>query len=167
MSIVRTKALSASAAVTALALAGYFEGHSLIAYLDPIGKPTICRGITSGVKIGQIATEQECSEKEEAAMRVALETVSRCAGVPLSANEYAAYGSFTFNVGPGKKNVKDGFCILKNGKQPTMLRLLKSGEYKAACHELMKWTHASGIRFHGLVKRRTAERDVCLGGSGE
>jgi lysozyme len=152
-----------------MALAKPHEGLRLVAYLDPVGVPTICAGITKGVRLGDIATPRECDAREQQAMLQALDIVRRCSNdAALSQNEWAAWGSFTYNVGPGRKGVKDGFCVLKSGKEPTLLRLIKAGQFVDACRELPKWVKAGGIRFAGLVKRRDDEMRICLiGAQGE
>lgn len=152
----------------ALGVAMPWEGRQLVAHFDPVRIPTICGGITRGVKIGDVATSQECDAKEQLAMLEALETVSRCApGVKLSINEWAAWGSFTYNVGPGRKGVKDGFCVLKSGSKPTLLKKLLAGDYTGACNELPKWVGplVNGKPLKGIVLRRADELAVCLGGS--
>lgn len=156
-----TAGVSAIAMTAALAFS--HEGPRFLrTYLDPLSIPTICRGITGGVKIGDVLMDKDCDEKEEAAIREAHRTIERCApGVPLADHEWAAWGSFVYNVGPGKKGVKDGFCVLKNGREPTLLKKLKAGDYAGACNELPKWANPSWLR--GLKIRRAEERAVCLG----
>lgn len=56
MSPLKQRILAASlAGATGMAgvLVTYFEGRSLVAYLDPVGIPTICEGVTRGVRLGQ------------------------------------------------------------------------------------------------------------------
>ena len=53
MSVITRRVLAMAAAgslTMATTLVGYFEGRSLVAYLDPVGIPTICDGITAGVR---------------------------------------------------------------------------------------------------------------------
>jgi lysozyme len=142
------------------------EGRELVAYLDPLSIPTICDGVTHGVRLGDTASDAECDARTIAAVKDAIATVRRCApGVTFKDHQLAAWASFTYNVGPGKTgpNGKDGFCILKSGKKPTLLKHLLAGNHTAACEELPKWTLGGGIRWPGLVKRRAAERAMCLG----
>jgi lysozyme len=75
--------------------------------------------------------------------------VESCVHVPLSDNRHAALVSFTYNVGG------TAFC------QSTLVRKLNSGDPKA-CDELLRWTKAKGIELPGLVKRREAERQLCI-----
>lgn len=156
------KVIVALAASIALPLIGYFEGRSLVAYLDPIGIPTICDGATKGVKLGDTATPAQCDARTTADLLEAISIVQGCSQVTMNPNQLAAFASFTYNVGSGKKGAKDGFCILKNGKQPTIIKRLQAGDYQGACDGLLAWVNAGGKKLNGLVKRRQAERELCL-----
>jgi lysozyme len=126
-----------------------FEGIRQYAYLDPVGIPTICFGETQGVALGQRRTLDECKSMLEESLYKANNAVDNCVHVPLSDNRRAALVSFTYNVGG------TAFC------QSTLVRKLNSGDPKA-CDELLRWTKAKGIALPGLVKRREAERTMCL-----
>ncbi|MGP3790292.1 lysozyme [Pseudomonas sp. B392_1p] len=153
----------------ALGIAGavvtWFEGRSLVAYLDPVGIPTICDGWTYRVQLGDTATPEQC----DAYTRKALEETARIfeRWVPTSVIEQmpttsvAAFQSFIYNVGPGAPGVKDGFVWLKSGRHSTMLLHLQAGRVAAACSELPNWPNAGGKRLRGLEIRRAAERELC------
>lgn len=157
-------AAGTGAIVIAGALVATFEGYRPSAYRDPIGIPTICFGHTAGVRLGQSRTRTECEALLHADLVEAQATVERCVSVPLTENQRAAFISFAYNVGPGRTGVKDGFCVLKNGRQPSFLRRLNAGDYAAACEGLLAWTGAQGAGgpLRGLVRRRRDERDLCL-----
>lgn len=169
MTPLRARLIGAGAAGTlaiATAIVGYFEGRSLVAYVDPVGIPTICDGWTHGVRIGDRATEQECDEYTRQALLdaeaifnawVPKHTVQ---SMPPSAK--AAFLSFIYNVGPGGAGVKDGFVYLKSGRHSTMLQKLRADDIVAACRQLPNWTKAGGRELRGLVLRRQAEMDLCL-----
>lgn len=91
-------------------------------------------------------------------MTTAGDIVDRAVTAPLSQNQFDALCDFVFNVGPGKKGVKDGFVVLKSGEPSTMLRRLNASDYAGAAAEFPKWTKASGKVMPGLVTRRAAER---------
>jgi lysozyme len=156
------KRLAAAGLLAALPLVTFFEGTIYPAYLDPIGIPTICRGHTKGVKLGQVATPQECDEKTVEDLLEAEKVVNSCVTVPLNSNQKSAFTSFAFNVGRGKKGVKDGFCELKSGRPSTLITKLNARDYTGACDQLLSWTKAGGIELKGLAKRRHAERQLCL-----
>lgn len=130
----------------------YFEGRSLVAYLDPVGIPTICEGVTRGVRMGQVATNDECDVHLELEVRRHAAEVRSAVKVPLTDNEYAAWTSFVYNVG--------GPAF----RSSTALRKLNAGDHKGACVEMKRWVYAGGRKLNGLVKRRNAESALCLSG---
>jgi lysozyme len=136
-------------AVTA-GLIGAFEGLKTVAYLDPVGIPTACFGMTQGVEIGQEYSEVECEEylfeKTIGYQRAVRQRVK----VPLSEGQLAAFTSFTYNVG------------VAAFERSTLLRKLNAGDYEGACNELPRWVYARGVKLPGLVKRREVERELCL-----
>lgn len=133
-------------------LVAEFEGSRLQAYLDPIGVPTICYGSTSGVRLGQTKTQAECDALLVNELGYALAVVDTLATVPMPDTRRAALASFVYNVGAG------------NFERSTLLRKLNSGDVRGACDELRRWTFAAGRQLSGLVRRREAERALCLQG---
>ncbi len=122
------------------------EGRSLVAYLDPVGIPTICDGSTRNVSIGQKATEQECDQKLREDMSVAVKDVRRYVKVPITQRQFDALSSFVFNVG-GTKFASS-----------TLLKRINAGDCKGAAVQFDRWVYAGGTKLRGLVKRRAAER---------
>jgi lysozyme len=146
-------------AVGAMLLATPFvakwEGLELAAYLDPVRVPTICYGSTEGVKLGQVKTQAECDALLAAELGVFMRGVDAAVKVPMPETRRAALTSFAYNVG------------LENFRRSTLLRLLNAGQTAAACNELRRWVYAKGIKLKGLVRRREAERELCLIGTGQ
>jgi len=140
-----TGALAVSASVIT-----YFEGRRLAAYLDPVGIPTVCEGITLGIKLGDKRTPAQCDAALEAEVRLKASIVDKYVRVPISHNTYAALISFVYNVGEG------------NFRGSTLLRKLNAGDKVGACNEMRRWIYAGGKKYAGLVKRREAERQLCL-----
>lgn len=140
-------------ATTASLIAG-FEGLQTVAYRDPVGIPTACFGMTTGVELGQQYTEAECEEylfeKVVGYQRAVRERVD----VPLSPGQLAAFTSFTYNVG------------IHAFETSTLLRKLNAGDYRGACNELSRWRYGTvaGVKVElpGLVRRRQTEREICL-----
>lgn len=135
-----------------------YEGYTDRAVIPVKGDvPTIGFGTTTGVKMGDRTTPN-------AALGRALQDVSkfegaikRCVGVPLSQGEYDSLVSFSYNVGEA------AFC------RSTLVRLLNSGDYAAACGEIARWVFVAGrdcrVRSngcYGLVVRREQEKRACL-----
>ncbi len=139
-----------------LAIAGSviapYEGRSLVAYLDPVGVPTICEGITADVQMGDTATDAECDAALQREMRTHLAGVEACIDGYLTPNQWASVLSWTYNVGVGAA------C------SSTLVAKINRGEsFRAWCPELKRWVYAGGERLGGLVKRRDAEYALCMG----
>lgn len=144
-------ALAATLAIATPFVAGY-EGRSLVAYVDPVGIPTICYGHTADVKLGQTKTAAECDALLAGELGRAIEAVNRLTSVDLPDTRRAALASFVYNAGEG------AFA------RSTMLRKLNAGDTRGACDELRRWVMSGGKKLGGLVRRREAERDLCLSG---
>lgn len=138
------------AAALAAPLVAHFEGYSPKAYLDPVGIPTVCYGYTHGVEIGMVKDRAECEALLEGELAYAVNVVARHVVVPLPDTRRAALASFIYNVGES------------NFKYSTLLRKLNAGQTVAACDQLRKWVYAKGRKLPGLVRRREAERELCL-----
>ena len=133
----------------------HFEGKLNSAYIDPVGVPTICYGHTEGVRLGQVMTDEECDALLAYDLGVYISGVEALVTVPMPDTRKAALTSFAYNVG------------LTNLMKSTLLKKLNKGETVAACNELRKWVYAKGKKLPGLVKRREAERELCLVGTTE
>ena len=130
----------------------YFEGVIPNTYSDPVGIPTICYGHTGpDVTPGRVATMEECTALLAGDLAKANASVHRCIGSEMLPHQEAALTSFTYNVGEGN------LC------RSTLARRANLGDWFGACNELPKWKFAHGIELPGLVKRRTAERALCMG----
>jgi lysozyme len=146
--------------VTALAtaIAVPAEGLRQYAYRDPVGIPTICFGSTHGVKLGDVATVDQCRAMLNRDMLNAIQAVDTCRpGLPPAV--LAAFADAVYNIGP---------TVACDSARSTAARKLADKDYIAACNELPKWDKArvAGVMttLPGLTKRRAAERDLCLSG---
>ncbi len=138
-----------------------FEGLRLTAYPDPASKGdpwTIGWGHTFNVRQGDHCTESQAEIWLDADMADAYAVVDGAVKVPLTTGQRDALCSFVFNIGPGYRNVKDGFRTLKSGRPSTMLARLNAGDYAGAAGQFDLWTRAAGNVMPGLVRRRKAER---------
>jgi lysozyme len=149
---VKSKA-AAGALVLALGLVTAWEGYEGKVYLDPVGIPTVCYGhvVPSNVEVGTHFSTDACHDILYSDLKIASEAVSRNVRVKIPEYTKAALISFTFNVG------------ISNFKKSTLLKLINKGDIEAACHELPKWVYAKGKKLKGLVNRRQAEMELCLG----
>ena len=141
-----------AAAILALPVTGQFEGLRLKAYLDPVGIETICYGETDGVELGQEATAQECRDMLAIRLGWFSYQVGGLVDVPITVETHAALTSFSYNVG------------IQAFSKSTLLKKLNAGDYKGACNELPRWVYAKGRKLNGLVRRREAEKELCLKG---
>jgi lysozyme len=146
-----------------LALIKRSEGLRLNAYVDPGtgGEPiTIAYGHTGGIRMGDTCTEAQADAWLAQDIVWAEDLVNQLVQVPLTQGQFDALVSFAFNMGPGAKDVKDGFRTLRNGNPPTLRRKLDQQKYGEAADEIPKWANPP---LAGIVIRRARERDLFLG----
>lgn len=145
----------AAAMAILLPLLEHHEGIRLEAYLDPVGIPTICAGVTKGVTLGMRKTADQCRDllRLEAARhrnQLAHYYLSTTILQYLPPARDAAFSSLAYNIGV------DG-C-----GQSTAMRRLNAGDVPGAC-DAITWFNKAGRRvMRGLVVRRADERDACM-----
>lgn len=146
-----------AALLIALALAAPAEGLRRVAYYDPPGVLTVCRGHTGpDVAKNRVYSLKECDALFDDDMRKAVDAVDAC--VPnLPTPVLAAFADAGYNMGK---------TIACDTKRSTAARLLKAGDLAGACRQLPRWDKArvAGVMVSlpGLTKRRALEMDVCL-----
>lgn len=154
-----------------------FEGRRNKLYDDATGK-TIARAADAKgfptIGVGHLVSKTDksydgktLSDAEIDALFAAdvkwAEDIINGLGLPLKQNQFDALVSFVYNVGPGKKGVKDGLITLRNGDPSSVLRNMRAGNIQAAGDSMLSWTRSAGKVMSGLVKRRQAERALLLG----
>ncbi len=142
--------------ILATALAVPAEGLRQYAYYDPPGILTVCYGSTTQVVAGRKYSLAECRARLDKDMLGAVEAVDRCApGLP--ENALAAFADAAYNLGPK---------VACDTKASTAARMLRVGDVKGACNQLLRWNKARvagiSVPLPGLTNRRTAERELCL-----
>ena len=137
-----------------------WESLRLKAYLCPGGIWTLGYGHTAGVKPGDCCTVEQADRWCDEDLEVAAAVVASAVDVPLTQGQFDALTSFVLNVGPGVRNVKDGFVRLKNGQPSTMRRDLNVRNYPGAAAEFEKWVYGGGKKLGGLVSRRQEEKEL-------
>lgn len=141
-------------------------GKTIARAADAKGFPTI--GVGHLVKKGDTSydgktlSDEEVDKLFEADVKWAVDIINGL-GLKLKQNEFDALVSFVYNVGPGKKGVKDGLITLRNGDTSSVLRNMRAGNIRAAGDSLLSWTRSAGAVLPGLVTRRQAERALLLG----
>lgn len=141
-------------------------GKTIARAVDAKGFPTIGVGHlvskTDSVYDGKTLSDAEIDKLFAADVGWA-EDIINGLGLPLKQNQFDALVSFVYNVGPGKKGVKDGLITLRNGNPSSVLRNMRAGNIQAAGDSMLSWTRSAGVVMSGLVKRRQAERALLLG----
>lgn len=151
-------ATALAAASIAIGTIATHEGYVPVGYPDPgvgVKLPSACYGHTGGVVIGKRYTEAQCTDWLAADAVAHGLQIGPCLPDELPVKTRAAFISFAFNVGGPR------FC------GSTLARKAKAGLTKEACDELPKWIYAGGKVLPGLVRRRAAERSLCLEGLSE
>ena len=144
--------LSASVAAGGGALIYEHEGLVLGTYVDPVGIVTSCFGhVSNDLKLNQQLSESHCLDQLATDLS-GFDKKLQVLTPHLSDGEHAAYLSFMYNVG---SNAFAGSTL--------RMKLLK-GDRIGACNELSRWVYADKQKLNGLVKRREAERQVCIKG---
>lgn len=151
----KLKIVGSGIALAVILIAGY-EGFRDKAYLD-IGKvPTICYGHTEGVKIGDIATPQECRALLREDVQLHWDAVDRYITVPMKPWQHIAFTDLSFNIGT------------RAFAGSTLVKLANQGNMPAACLQLPKWVYDRQSRHHpnpvpALIERRAFFFHLCLG----
>lgn len=149
----------AAAAALATAIALPAEGLRRVAYYDPPGILTACRGHTgSDVKANVVYSLAQCDQWMTDDMRKAVAIVDKCQpGLPVPI--LAAFGDATFNSGPK---------IACNRAESTAARKLDAKDYRGACMQILRWDKARifgvMVSLPGLTTRRNNEMELCLKG---
>lgn len=122
-------------------------------YIDVVGIPTACDGITRNVKRGQTYTEGQCAKLLEDELIIHAEAAMTCTPNlrrPGWDNQRAAVALLTYNIGT------NGYC------RSTVRRKMQMADIRGACDAFRMWNKGGGRVLPGLVKRRERERALCL-----
>lgn len=150
---------------TAVQLIERFEGIETEAYLDPIGIPTICAGLTEypngeAVRMGDVCTPSVCKGHLMALLESKYIPAMR--KIPgwdlLGPKRQAVLLSFAWNLGAKFYGAKDF---------ETISRVLKEGAarpevYAQMPSALMMYVNAGGSPLPGLVSRRREEGEIWM-----
>lgn len=140
-----------------------FEGIELQAYLDPVGIPTICAGLTrypngEPVRMGDVCDHRICKRHLEELLRRQYIPAMEC--IPgwdrLGPKRQSVLLSFAWNLG-AKFYGSAGF--------ETITRVLRDGASRAEIYQqmpqaLMLYVKAGGRTLAGLVNRRKREGEI-------
>lgn len=135
-----------------ITLLKYYEGLSLSAYRDIVGKWTIGYCDTENVTPGMVITEHEAEDR----LRRRLErdfipgVISSLDRAPRQC-ELDAMVSLAYNIG------------VAAFKRSTLLKRYNVGDTQGAADQFLVWHYAAKKSIKGLRKRRAAERMLFLG----
>lgn len=151
----KTPAIIAACALC-VSLTATYEGLRTKPYHDPgDGRLTVCYGETE--REMRSYTAQECMSllKDRQAM-VYAPAVLKC--VPAFADDSKRY-AFAASIDAAYNAGTAAFC------RSRMAQAFNAGQWKQGCDGFSGWfVTASGKKLPGLVKRREAERSLCLRG---
>ena len=140
---------------TGIQLIQHFEGCRLTAYQCPAGVWTIGWGTTepiNGVRPhkGMRITQAQADTLLMQHLTTYEQAVNTLVTYPIHQNQFDALVSFTYNCGKGALQTS------------TLLSKLNQGDVKGAAQEFLRWNKAGGKVLPGLIRRRTAERQLFL-----
>jgi GH24 family phage-related lysozyme (muramidase) len=127
-----------------------FEGCVLTSYKDVSGVWTIGYGHTSGVREGQVITQNDAEVMLKFDVQKYVKGVNENVKVVLNQNQFDALVSFTYN------------CGVSALRTSTLLERLNQNDFVGASKEFDKWVHAGGKVIQGLVNRRSKEKALFL-----
>jgi lysozyme len=143
--------VGASAAALLIATVAQFEGKRNDPYFDIVRVQTVCFGETR-VAMHRYS-DAECTDMLANGLADFAEPVLKrnpeLAGHP---ELLAAATSLAYNIGGA------------NYAKSTVARRFSQGRWRDACNAFLMWTNAGGKKIAGLVRRREAERELCLTG---
>ena len=133
------------------ALIQSFEELRLTPYQDQRGIWTCGWGHTGpDVVPGVTYTLDQCNAWFRADTQAACNAITRYVDVALTQNQFDALVSLAFNIGVG------AFAY------STLVKKLNQGDTAGAADQFLVWDHTNGVQNPGLLRRRTAERDLFL-----
>lgn len=135
------------------------DGDRCAAYLDRIAVPpvpTICSGITEGVRMGDVRTRAQCrADLRREAQRYwqgFRNSLTETGYLALTVTIDAPFTSLTYNIG------------IAAAAGSTAIRRLNAGDVRGACEALTWWNRAGQRVVRGLVNRRAREYRICMTG---
>ncbi|MGL4351802.1 MAG: glycoside hydrolase family protein [Plesiomonas shigelloides] len=155
----KTRIAVATLSLSAAAFAGLVthEGWTEKAIIPVKGDvPTVGPGLTkrpdgSPVQMGDTIKPIEGIKRSLSHIQKDEAGIKACVTAPLTQYEYDAFVSLTYNIGVAS------FC------KSTLMRVLNSGQYQAACEQILRWDKFKGKPLRGLTFRRQREYQQCMG----
>lgn len=143
--------VGAAAAAVLVPLVSGFEGKRNDPYADLIGKMTVCYGETR-VEMRRYS-DAECSDMlANGLVDFAGPVLARNPELKGKDPQLAAAISLSYNIG------------IANYRKSTVAKQFSAGRWRQACDAFLSWRFAGGREVAGLLRRRQAERSLCLRG---
>ena len=133
-----------------------YEGFEATAYKCPAGVWTIGYGTTAEAGVGIVPIEGMTITKAKAegylhaTMDKFANAISMGITAPINENEFGAFVSLAYNIGPGAFS------------KSSALRYFNAGNKAKAADAILLWNKADKKVSNGLVRRRAAERALFL-----
>jgi lysozyme len=133
-----------------------FEGFRAQAYDDGVGVMTIGYGTTAAAGVGitprpgMTITQAEAEFYLEKALTKFGDAIKHKITAPINENEWAAFLSLAYNIGPG------AFA------RSSALRHFNNGDKAKSAKAILLWNKGGGKVLKGLQRRREAERKLFL-----
>ncbi len=155
LSLLMAAGVGAGAALGGSYLTVPSEGWRNKPYVDPVGILTVCAGHTGkDINKNKTYTDEECLGLLAKDLWSADQYVHKVIHVPLTINQEAALVSFTYNVGQ------------TNLARSTLAKDFNAGHPELGCAQILRWVYAGKHKSPGLVVRRRAEYNMCMGNDG-
>lgn len=148
----KTAAATLIAAMIAIAtpFVGGWEGKRNDPYRDIVGVMTVCYGETRDIE-NRRYSDAECDEMLADGLGDFGEAVAaRNPELREHPNQWAAATSLAYNIGTGAY------------QRSTVAKRFGAYRWRSACDNFLAWKYAGGRVVKGLVRRRNAERELCL-----
>lgn len=143
--------IGAPAAALLIGTVSQWEGKRNDPYRDIVGVMTVCYGETR-VQMRRY-TDAECEDMlAEGLTDFAGPVLARNPELRGRPNQLAAAVSLSYNIG------------IAAYRRSTVAKRFGAGDYRGACDAFLSWSYAGGRQDKGLLRRRAAERDICLRG---
>lgn len=141
-----------AAAMLAIAtpVVALWEGKRNDPYLDIVGVLTVCYGETRNIERRWHSNEECTAMLQEGLGDFGEAVAERNPELRDNPQQWAAATSLAYNIG------KRGYA------RSTVARRFSQGRWLAACDAFRMWRMAGGRVVRGLVRRRAAEREICL-----
>ncbi len=145
----------AAAVIAALTLATpeimRWEGKRNDPYRDLVGVMTVCYGETQAPMHRYSDAQCTAMLERRADADYARPVLACVPGLATRPRPFAAAISLSYNIGTA------AFC------RSTTARRFNLGDWQGGCDAMLAWNRAGGRIVKGLVRRREAERSLCLG----